>query len=252
MRKIALLAAVLAVPSVASAANVKWWHQITANTAKNNGSISLRDANGNAVNIIANPTAAQVKANQATNTQPPTVVVQATTGSWKDPVADWATLVALPAANNGVGDVRLIRNLNRAFAWDGANWKPLAADQNGKLQTGRIHLTDIVTENTSCVDPSLPNNGNGQVAVDASGLQLSCQSGSWAKQSGGQPVISYSPVIGSGQIYLGHQDYCSLSIYSQDYGNFRKCQIFNSGSDWYLSASSNSSWVNCQAVCFHM
>ncbi|WP_226034457.1 hypothetical protein, partial [Aquitalea palustris] len=177
MRNTVLLLAALTAASVASAADVKWWHQIPANTANNNGSINLRDANGNAINVIANPTAAQVKSNKATNTQPPTVVVQATTGYWKDPVADWATLVGLPAANNKVGDVRLIKNLNRAFAWDGANWKPLAADQNGKFQTGRVHLTDIVTENTSCADATLPNNGNGQTAVDANGLLLSCQSG---------------------------------------------------------------------------
>jgi len=107
-----------------------WWHQVPSNVAKNDGSITLLDANGNPQNMVANPTAGMVKPNQAAITQPPTVIVQATTGYWKDPVANW---FSLPSTGNQVGDTRMVTAIGRAFTWNGSSWEPLSVDQNGNM-----------------------------------------------------------------------------------------------------------------------
>ncbi|MTV41731.1 shufflon system plasmid conjugative transfer pilus tip adhesin PilV [Duganella radicis] len=101
-------------------------------------------------------------------------------GYWKDPVAAYADL---PATDNNVGDVRLVSGLQRAFAWDGAAWQALAADQDGNLlvpgtlTAGMVKLTQTVTVNTACAD-------NGALARDADGQALSCQSGLWRSARG--------------------------------------------------------------------
>jgi hypothetical protein len=99
-------------------------------------------------------------------------------------VANWAALNAL--AGNVLGDVRLIMDTNRAFAWNGAAWIALAADQNGdftlpgKIVSSMWQPSTTAVEGTSdanCVvaDPTTW----GRTVKNATGLLLSCQSGTW-------------------------------------------------------------------------
>lgn len=161
-----------------------WWHSVASNVAKNDGSVTLTDANGNPVNVVANPTAAVVKPNQAAVTQPPTVIVQATTGYWKDPVASWASL---PTTGNSVGDTRMVTGLGFAFTWNGTTWTPLAADQNGNMTAKTFIPTLIATAGQPCSNP-------GQSASSGSG-PLFCQSGVWTqlRSSTQWAMDSYSP-----------------------------------------------------------
>lgn len=48
---------------------------------------------------------------------------------WKDPVANFASL----PVTDDIGAVRITRDTNRAFAWNGTNWVALAVDQSGNL-----------------------------------------------------------------------------------------------------------------------
>lgn len=123
-------------------------------------------------------------------------------GYWKDPVATYATL---PAVGNNTGDVRLVTGLSRAFTWNGASWVALAIDQNGNLSipgdltvagtitgSGRVSgntlkPTLVAAENTSCAAYQ-----TGDIANSATGLTLSCQSGSWKKQSSGGLAQGYT------------------------------------------------------------
>lgn len=98
-------------------------------------------------------------------------------GYWKDPVADFAQLPTNAALNN-VGDVRMVTGLGRAFTWNGTAWVGLAVDEQGNLlvpgtmTANYVRLNQVVSKNTACT-------ANGLLARDASGLVLSCQSGTW-------------------------------------------------------------------------
>lgn len=121
------------------------------------------------------------------------------TGYWKDPVATYAALTALPAGSNSTGDTRIVTALGRAFTWNGASWSALALDQNGDLLAARnivatgnlsantLTPTLIAAEGDSCA--SYPQ---GAQAQTVSGSPLYCQSGgTWAKQSsGGGPQVT--------------------------------------------------------------
>ena len=179
----ALMVGLAGLNTPASAAEV-WWHQVPANAAQDNGNVTLLDANGNPVNMVVNPTAAAVKANRAAATQPPTVVVQATTGYWKDPVAAVANL---PPAGNATGDVRMVMSTAKPYMWDGSKWIEQSSDYSGTISAGNVLIKNVATEGTSCTP-------NGLVAVTTTGLLLSCQSGSWrgasAVQYGGGYVVA--------------------------------------------------------------
>ena len=191
MRKIWALLLVLLSGVAWAQTQDAWWHQVPANVAKNDGSVTLTDANGNPVSMVANPTAAVVKPNQAAVTQPPTVIVQATTGYWKDPVASWALL---PTTGNSVGDARTVTGLGLAFTWNGTTWTPLAADQNDNMTAATFIPTMIATAGQPCSNP-------GQHASSGSG-PLFCQSGVWV--AGGEKRIcngdGCAEVFGDGTI----------------------------------------------------
>ncbi|MGC0153580.1 hypothetical protein ACPRNU_14045 [Chromobacterium vaccinii] len=217
-----ILIALLTVVSLsAEAAGPRWWHQLSSSTVKKDTQVSLQDATGATRTVLSNPAASKAAPGVGSSNQPLTVVVQATTGYWKDPVADWATLTGLPAANNKVGDARQVLNIKRAFTWDGSAWQPLAADQNNVMKAGKFQVGDIVTEGNRCSDNTNAAPGpadialNGQIARDANGLILSCQSGSWKGSSSSRPFYNriYVPFWGCGQGFgmtLGRHKYCRL------------------------------------------
>lgn len=66
---------------------------------------------------------------------------------WHDPVANFASLPGV----DDVGAVRLTRDTNRAFAWDGGGWRPLAIDQNGNLNVPGTLTAGTVNTGTANV-----------------------------------------------------------------------------------------------------
>lgn len=99
-------------------------------------------------------------------------------GSWKEPVTAFGDLPA--AAGNQLGDVRMVTSLHLAFMWDNAAWVPLAVDQNGNLnvpggvKAQTVQMTQVVAAGAGC-------DQNGVMAIDATGMGISCQSGVWRK-----------------------------------------------------------------------
>ena len=100
-------------------------------------------------------------------------------GSWKEPVATFADLPPATAGNQ-LGDVRMVTALHLAFIWDNGAWCPLAVDQDGNLnvpgnmKAQTVQITQVVNAGTRCEQ-------NGVMAIDASGMGISCQSGIWRK-----------------------------------------------------------------------
>lgn len=104
---------------------------------------------------------------------------------WREPVISHAALLALPAADNQSGDVRMVQDLGRAFTWKvpgptnaSGDWVALAVDQNGNmtventLTTKKVVLNETVSKDTAC-------SPNGSLSRDASGMVLTCKSGLW-------------------------------------------------------------------------
>jgi hypothetical protein len=94
---------------------------------------------------------------------------------WKDPVP---TAAALPATGNNTGDVRLTADTSRAFAWNGAAWQALAADENGNFvipgtaSASYLQINSTETVSTPCVR-------DGLISRNGDGLLLICRSGRW-------------------------------------------------------------------------
>ncbi len=134
-------------------------------------------------------------------------VWQKQTGSWKDPVANFA---ALPGSNNTLGDVRLITNLGRAFSWNGTAWIPLAVDQNGNLTVpgtvtfNQAQVNSVVTAGAACASTGL-------MARDSAGSLLSCQSGVWAKAISGGIGFYEFKINGYPQWFVGTGTYSSAT-----------------------------------------
>ena len=105
-------------------------------------------------------------------------------GFWKDPVAAYADL---PIIGNNVGDVRMVTALGRAFSWNGTSWAGLAIDQNGNLLMSGMLTANLVKLNQTVVN-NTPCSDNGMIARDATGLTLSCQSGSWRSPLTARPT----------------------------------------------------------------
>lgn len=79
---IALLATLCAVPAFAGPGPAWAWD---ASKITNNGSVQIQSTNGSSTyNVVQNPTGAVAKANQSALTQPPTVIIQATSGGYAE------------------------------------------------------------------------------------------------------------------------------------------------------------------------
>jgi len=122
------------------------------------------------------------------------------TTSWKSPVANYASL---PATGNTLGDVRLAEDTNRAYAWNGVAWAALAVDQNGNINIpGTATMSNADITGTATVGAAC--SPNGLVAQDGTGLLLSCQSGSWQKQSAGGLFKGLFDVAYTGSCEVGN------------------------------------------------
>lgn len=147
----------------AAGSDFKWWTTSSPN-ATNNGTITLKNAGGTTRTIISNPTGAYLSTRTA-NTQPPSVVIQATAALPRVPIGSICVTGTDTAAISSA-DQRTLLTCGASNTWQ---------------ITSRISLP-VVTEGSAC---NIATDGNG--AVDATGLFLSCQSGVW-KSLGGTDV----------------------------------------------------------------
>ncbi|MEM8519091.1 hypothetical protein, partial [Janthinobacterium sp. CAN_S7] len=76
MSKLAAIALVSHTLLTNATAAPQWWQQVYPTNS--NSQITLKDENNNNVTAITNPTAAKVKLSANTNTQPPSIIIQAT------------------------------------------------------------------------------------------------------------------------------------------------------------------------------
>ena len=147
-------------------------------------------------------------------------------GSWKSPVANYASL---PATGNALGDVRLTTDVNRAYAWNGMSWVALAVDQNGYLQ-----IPGIATVGAAC-------SSNGLIAQDGTGLILSCQSGVW-----GSPSVATVAHVGTGtlakyfaslQTVTEYYNVCSGGSFPAYFNTDASLNLYVAGTYWGSIAS---------------
>jgi prepilin-type N-terminal cleavage/methylation domain-containing protein len=90
---------------------------------------------------------------------------QASTSTWKTPVANFTDL---PTTGNVAGDVRMVTSLQRGFTYSGSAWVPLAVDETGNLHVpGTVYAdkvdatTAIVTAGTVTADNTISSTNGG-------------------------------------------------------------------------------------------
>lgn len=83
-RKISALAVAFASNAVL-AGNVNWAHQ--TGTLSSNGAVMVKSLGGATYSSVQNPSGAIAKANQTATTQPPTVIIQATSAAYSESIA---------------------------------------------------------------------------------------------------------------------------------------------------------------------
>jgi hypothetical protein len=160
-----LLAITTLLPLSVKAADLKWWHTSSPNAAPN-GQIVLKNGSGAARTLAANPTGASLSKRTA-NTQPPTVIVQATATL---PVVTINTPCDSTVDTAGISADRKIVLTCQANVWK--------ADP----AVTTLQVNGVVTEGSACTP-------NGLVGRDGTGLILSCQSGIWIAGRYGGPYL---------------------------------------------------------------
>lgn len=129
---------------------------------------------------------------------------------WQDPVTTKTALDALPCNASTLNQTRVVQLRNdssarpSAYTCNGSSWQPLGVDAAGNITVtgtatvGKMQVNDVVTEGAAC-------SPNGLVARDATGLLLSCQSGSWRKAMtttcGGSPIGTLRNYVWNGSYY---------------------------------------------------
>lgn len=86
-------------PAFCGAQAVSWAHQ--NGSLQSNGSITVKSQSGGAYAGQVNPAGAVAKANQSAVTQPPTVIIQATSGAYVESVPLLVAGSSLPACPSG-------------------------------------------------------------------------------------------------------------------------------------------------------
>jgi len=100
---------IFAFHAAAIAGPVDWAHQNGA--IQSNGSVTVKTLSGGSYSAIGNPTGAVAKANQNAATQPPTVIIQATSNGYSE---------TLPFLNNNTTTIPTCpTGYTRIFAWSG-------------------------------------------------------------------------------------------------------------------------------------
>lgn len=55
-------------------------------------------------------------------------------------------LAALPGAENGIGDVRLVLDVNRLYSWDGDSWSPTVSATDDVVCSGCVDASDVAAD----------------------------------------------------------------------------------------------------------
>ncbi|PPC81906.1 MAG: hypothetical protein CTY35_04780 [Methylotenera sp.] len=186
---------------------------------------------------------------------------KASSGStyWKDPVETYANLVSLPCTATESGETRVVKAPTvgtgaRAYTCSGTGtWSPLSSDDNGNLTiagealinklSGNLEITTVVVDGSVC-------STNGRIARDASGLILSCQSGSWKKVATLGVSSTYTtPINGacnSGSYAIGSQTSTVCTAYATTCTPY--CSSgFNSMSGWVCLSWDTSCAHSCSS-----
>ncbi|MGZ5781709.1 MAG: shufflon system plasmid conjugative transfer pilus tip adhesin PilV, partial [Burkholderiaceae bacterium] len=101
-------------------------------------------------------------------------------GSWKDPVANFASL---PLMGNQNGDVRATLDKSLAFMWNtSTGWVATGVDDNGNLTVPNALTTQSVKFQSTVIAGSNCAT-NGAIATDAAGSLLSCRNAIWRDQA---------------------------------------------------------------------
>lgn len=136
---------------------------------------------------------------------------------WQDTVPNYASLPVCNSALNGSTRVVMASTVGgtpRAHTCNGTAWQALAVDDSGNLNlqgilsAGKVQLSDVVVAGAAC-------STTGQVSRDASGLILSCQSGSWKGSGTNGDGGGYHLVYDSGWNVWG-----ALSMVNPKTGSF--------------------------------
>lgn len=221
--------------TLSALADPQWYQQLYPSNS--NSQINLKDQSGNTVTAIRNPTAATVQLNANNATQPPSVFVQATAtlpvvtiGTTCDSTKDTAALSA--------ADRLTLLTCPPTNLWTIA--------YRSRLRT--------VNEGDVC---NITTDGN--LAVNSSGLALSCQSGVWKANS---PVITATQgtnACGATNMSLsipaGHPYHLNVSGWCWGTGN--QCQLAINGaviefqqnpSGWGANVASGFSGISAGTV----
>lgn len=94
------------------------------------------------------------------------------TGSWKAPVASYASL---PASGNATGDARATLDNQRVYIWTGAAWSAIGVDQNGNM---------AIPSNLSAGSLTLPGGSNAKSALVGSSYFYGDSANSAIRQNG--------------------------------------------------------------------
>ena len=155
-----LLAAWCAVPAFAGPGPAWAWD---ASKITNNGSVQIQSTNGSSTyNAVQNPTGAVAKTNQSALTQPPTVIIQATSGGYAEtkPLIDSTTNVP-PSCPAGYTRVFTANGpgcpASRTFNIAGTRWSFISYGTGTSTVVGWAvdQAPTYVTSNSS----SLPDTG---------------------------------------------------------------------------------------------
>lgn len=129
-------------------------------------------------------------------------------GSWKTPVATYASL---PTTANSAGDVRMVTSLGHAFTWNGSGWASLAVDQNGNMNISGTATMGIasITQTESVGSGCGPS---GMLAINVYGQPVACQNGIW--QSALTSAISNYQGVGGyngNYTFIGYHTFCAAA-----------------------------------------
>ena len=145
----------------------QWWNQLYS--PNSNTQITLKDENNNDVTAITNPTTANVKVTGNTSVQPPSLVIQATATL---PTAVLGAVCDKTKNTLGMDAAHVTLLLcNSANVWT-SNLSQGAITSSSTITANNLQVNSASTLGTACTP-------NGLIARNATGLILSCQSGSW-------------------------------------------------------------------------
>lgn len=169
------LFALLTVMPGARATDMQWWSTSSPNAVPN-GAITLKNASGTSHTIASNPTGANLSTRTA-NTQPPTVIVQATAALPIKGIGDICTQTTYNStATEGTAitsDRIMLLTCNAATG----RWLPSRAYANEGDACNVIYKKNtFLLADKLTLTAVLPD---GWQATNPSGLTLSCQSGVW-------------------------------------------------------------------------